>query len=318
MPSPTRFAFVLIPRFSMLALSAAIDALRFANVVSGEPLYSWMLASPGGGEIEASCGLTLAAADLPGADAVDRVAVCGGERSHNWSSDALTDWLHRMRQHNMPLGALSDGSFVAAAAGLFDATPSTIHWRCLDAYRERFPRLDVRASVFELSEHRFSCAGGTSALDLFLTMIQNQHGSELAIAVADNYIHDHIRSPDNDQKLSAYYRLLRHSPEVAGAVRTMERHIENPLPVAAVARQSHVSARQLGRLFHEHVGVPPSRYYLSLRLSHARQLLIQTGMKISDVATATGFASSAHLASHFQRAYGVSPGQFRRNGAALA
>lgn len=312
MPEPTRFAFVLVPRFSMLALAAAIDALRAANVVASRALYDWVLITPGGGEVRASCGLALATCDLPDVGPIQRVAVCGGERSHDWSSAELTAWLHRQRQRSTPLGALSDGSFVLAEAGLFDDVPSTIHWKCQDAYRERFPRLDVRASVFELGPRRFSCAGGTAALDLFLHMIQREHGPSVAEAVADNYIHDHIRDPDSAQKLGAYYHLLRRSPEVATAVQRMERHIEDPLPLSVIARGCQVSSRQLVRLFHQHVGETPSRYYLRLRLTHARQLLAQTTMKVSDIAIATGFSSSAHLAGHFHQVFGTSPSRYRR------
>jgi len=38
-PSPERFAFVLVPNFSMMAFVSALEALRIANRMAGRTLY---------------------------------------------------------------------------------------------------------------------------------------------------------------------------------------------------------------------------------------------------------------------------------------
>ena len=53
---PVRVGFFLIPDFPMLAFSAAIEALRVANWVSGRTLYEWTLLSEDGGPVSPSCG----------------------------------------------------------------------------------------------------------------------------------------------------------------------------------------------------------------------------------------------------------------------
>lgn len=317
MPDPatapaTRFGLVLVPRFSLLALSCAVEAMRAANVVSGRALYTWDLLSDTGGAVEASSGLALATRAI-GTEAPSHIAVCGGERSHLWESRRLNAWLRRQAASGATVGALSDGSFIAAAAGLFERVRSTIHWHCLDAYRERFPHLRVRPSVFELENGRFSCAGGTAALDLFLTLIQQQHGAALAAAVADNYLHERIRGSDSTQRLSGYYHLLGRSRPLAEAVREMEGALESPLSIAGVAHRVGQSPRQLDRLFRRHLQHAPAAYYRALRLDRAARLLRQTALSVGEIAAATGFASSAHLARHFRGRYGASPGNYRRS-----
>lgn len=311
-PMATRFAFVLVPRFSMLALSSAIDTLRAANAVSGNALYEWTMVSPDGGEVAASSGLAFRTVALGDVGPASHVAVCGGERSHDWEPAGLRRWLRRRAHAGASVGALSDGSFVVAQSGLFDGVRSTIHWKCLDAYRERFPGLDIRASVFELQRRRFSCAGGTSALDLFLTLIQGQHGNELAVAVADNYIHDRIRNSESSQRLSAYYHLVSKSPALAAAVQLMEAHVESPLAIMAIAQRIGLSERHMNRLFQRHLAATPSRYYQLLRLAHARRLLVQTALSISEISVATGFSSAAHFARCFRKIHGLSPVNYRR------
>ena len=46
--SPKRFVFLLLERFTMLSFAGAIEPLRIANRISGQPLYTWKLAGEGG------------------------------------------------------------------------------------------------------------------------------------------------------------------------------------------------------------------------------------------------------------------------------
>ena len=54
--TPETVGFLLIPQFSMIAFTAALEPLRLANHISGQQLYRWELISPEGGIGEASCG----------------------------------------------------------------------------------------------------------------------------------------------------------------------------------------------------------------------------------------------------------------------
>ena len=57
--SPVRVGFFLIPDFPMLAFSAAIEALRVANWVSGRTLYRWTLFSEDGAPVSPSSGIAM-------------------------------------------------------------------------------------------------------------------------------------------------------------------------------------------------------------------------------------------------------------------
>jgi transcriptional regulator GlxA family with amidase domain len=53
------FAFVIIPRFSMMAFASAIEPLRIANRLSGRDLYRWQVVSVAGGPVRASNGVLM-------------------------------------------------------------------------------------------------------------------------------------------------------------------------------------------------------------------------------------------------------------------
>ena len=54
---PEMIGFLMIPQFSMIAFSAAIEPLRLANYLSGQELYRWVLISRDGGLEKASNGI---------------------------------------------------------------------------------------------------------------------------------------------------------------------------------------------------------------------------------------------------------------------
>lgn len=307
-----RVAFVLVPGFSLLALSAGVEPLRVANAVRGERLFEWVLVSETPGPVVSSSHVPMHAEPLSAAVDTTIVAVCGGNRSHLGDAPLLKPWLRAAGRRGAMVGAFSDASYLVAAAGLYEDVPSTIHWHCLDSYRERFPWLDIRATLFELHERRFSSAGGTASLDLMLTLLQIRHGSDLATAVASTFIHEQIRAAGSGQ-LSGYFLLQHHSRQLAEAVRLMEHHVETPLPVAEIAERVGASPRQLDRLFQRHLQVSPSHYYRRLRVDRARHLLVQTSLPVVEIAAATGFCSSAHLARCFRDYHRVSPLDYRQS-----
>ena len=309
--------FFLVPGFSLLALSCAVDALRAANLVLGHPAYRWRLSADAGDAeagVASSSHIRLAAAPLSGppGSAADLIAVVGGERSHDYDSPLLAAALGRAAGRGARIGSISDGAFPVAAAGLFDGYRSTIHWKCLDAYRERFPGLDIRTSIFEIDRNRFSCAGGTTSLDLMLTFVMEAHGTETAALVAENYVHDRIREAAQEQQVTAAIRMAGRNRHLAEAILIMERHLEDPLPVGHIAASVGLSERQLTRLFRDHLRRPPGRFYLDLRIDRAASLLRQTGLSVSEIAVGCGFQSASHLGRHLKRRHGTTPGQWRR------
>ena len=321
MEKPVRVEFALVPGFSLLALACAVDALRAANLVLGRTAYEWRLSAdlgdpPVEDSVTSSSHIRLPAAPLAdrhaSGAAPDLIAVVGGERSHDYDSPALGGSLARAAGRGARIGSISDGAFPVAAAGMFDGYRSTIHWKCLDAYRERFPGLDIRNSIYEIDRNRFSCAGGTTSLDLMLTFVMEAHGAKTASLVAENYVHDRIREAAQEQHVTAAIRMAGRSRPLAEAILVMERHLEDPLPVDRIADTVALSARQLTRLFRSRLGRPPGRFYLDLRIDRAASLLRQTGMSVSEIAVGCGFQSASHLGRHLKRRHGTTPGQWRR------
>lgn len=309
------FTFLLLPRFSMMAFTAAVEPLRSANRMSGTQLYRWHLVSRDGGPVRASNGL-----DVMAQAAIDRVAacetlfVCGGLDAHRFDDRHTMAWLRRMARHGGTMGALCTGSYLLARAGLLSGYRCTIHWEELEAFTEAWPQLDVSDDLFEIDRNRITCSGGTAALDLMLHLIALRHGAELAGKVSEQFIHERIREAHDHQRMALQSRLGVSEPKLLAAIGAMEAHLEETLPLPGIAAAVALSPRQLERLFKKHLGRTPSRYYRELRLHRARLMLMQDRASILSVALAAGFVSASHFSRRYREYFGHSPREERRAG----
>ncbi len=305
---PQRIGLFLIPDFSMIAFTAAVETMRLANRTSGRPLYRWHLFSVAGAPVRASNGLELhPEGGLEAAGHLDTVAVCSGTDVQRFNDKTALSWLRRMARKGADIGALCTGSHVLARAGLLDGYRCTIHWENLAGFVEDFPNIEVTSELFEIDRNRFTCSGGTAAIDLMLNVIARQHGYELAAGVADQFMHERIRDQHDHQRMSLPARLGVRHPKLLMVIELMEKNLEEPLSRTQLAARAGLATRQLERLFRKYLNRSPARYYLQLRLDKARLLLLQTNMSIIDVALACGFVSASHFSKCYRDFFGHTP-----------
>jgi AraC-like DNA-binding protein len=92
----------------------------------------------------------------------------------------------------------------------------------------------------------------------------------------------------------------------------MEAHLDEPgLGVDDIAQRLGLSRTQLYRKVKALLGTGVTDYLQSLRLTKARQLLLQVGTTVAEVAYQTGFSSPTYFATAFKAKYQVSPTEFR-------
>jgi len=95
-------------------------------------------------------------------------------------------------------------------------------------------------------------------------------------------------------------------------IKIMEENIETPLKMKEIALKVNISLRSIERYFLEYFGVSPIKYYLSLRIQNARNLLFYDEFKISDIANMCGFNYNSMFINTFKRFYNKTPSEFRK------
>jgi transcriptional regulator GlxA family with amidase domain len=276
--------------------------------MANQVLYSWELVSENGAPITCSAEIEFSIDhDLGELNRDDTIMLCGGENIRAATTKRLLSWLRRESRRGLAIAGLCTGAFPMAKAGLLEGKRATIHWENQDSFAEEFESVELTKSVFIIEGNRMTTAGGTSSIDLMLKLIANDHGEDLANAVADQQIYSSIRTTQDIQRLSVPTRLGVRHPKLGQVIQMMERNIEEPISPSTLAKQVAMSTRQLERLFRRYLSRSPKRYYMELRLQKARNLLMQTDMSVINVALACGFASPSHFSKCYRTHYATTP-----------
>jgi transcriptional regulator GlxA family with amidase domain len=298
----------------MMAFSAVIEPLRVANILCPEADYRWLTVTTSGRSVASSSGLTLTT-DFNVADGpdVEWLVVCSGGNADSYVSPAAHSWIRSQERKGAMIGAVADGAFFLARAGLLDSCTSTLHWQSQAAFREKFPKLKIVSDLYVIDGSRFTSAGGVAAFDMMLELIERRHGRAVATGIAEWFVHSRIRMDADRELLSVKLRTGVSDQRVLSAISLMERRLEGPLPIDDIAKRLDLSSDTLGRLFVAHTGMPPAKYYRGMRLRRGQGLLAHSSMRISEIAVACGFENPSGFARAYREMFGRSPREQRRS-----
>ena len=208
--------------------------------------------------------------------------------------------------------SICTAAFVLAAAGLLDGRRATTHWQVTDAFRQRYPQVDVDPDVLFVADGRIlTSAGAASGVDVCLHIVRTDHGSELANSVARRCVVPPFRDGGQAQYIE------QPVPESGAASTAATRawalgRLDEALTLSDLAGHARMSLRTFARRFNEEVGLSPGRWIVQQRVIRARHLLESSDLSVDQIAGRVGFATGASLRQHLHAAIGVSPQAYRR------
>ena len=304
--------FILVPKFSMIALYGALEPLRVANrFASGS--FSWRFISADGAPVAASNEIPVSVSgSLADLGRPTLAVISASYEPEKGASRELSRAIRKLAQKRVLLSGIDTGPFLLAGAGVLDGYRATCHWESLPGFRESFPKVLATQALYEIDRDRMTCAGGAAAIDMMLDWIGRLLGRELAVTVADQLVHFRYAEDSGQARVSAKARYRTNDSRLLAAIAAMEEQTEDPLDAAALARLAGVSVRQMERLFREKLKQRPMGFYLGLRLEKAERLLNYSRMSVRDVSLATGFSSLAQFSRAFRVRHGKSPSHLRR------
>ncbi|MBE0465341.1 MAG: GlxA family transcriptional regulator [Halomonadaceae bacterium] len=312
-----RIAFLLLENFSLMAFTGAVDALITTNLMKSKTVYEVLVVGSEEGVtvsdvgIEVKNDISLAALDIYHMP-LDVLIVCGGLRVRPKTTALLRNKLKSADSHGVVLGGLWNGAYFLAEAGLLNGYQCAYHPDGRAMMLEEFWEVSISTRSFIVDRNRLSCAGASSSLSMMLEVVRADCSNEVASAVEEMLSCDKgLDSPDISTISVDQNQTL---PEkLKTSLQLMKNNIEEPLSISEIANWVNISRRQLERLFCNYVNASPSRYYMELRLTRARQLLQQTNKPVAEIAVAAGFVSMSHFRSCFYQLFDITPGQFRKS-----
>jgi AraC family carnitine catabolism transcriptional activator len=308
-PGPTKdYAFVLVPGFTLLAFSSAVEPLRISNQLSQQPLYRWRLLSETGVAVSSSSGIPVG---VDGRLEVQAKAtllfVCAGNPQKAAADPAVVGLVQRHYRHGGVVGGICTGAVALAKGGLLGGRRFTLHWENQPCFAENFPGLSPSVNRFEVDDRLMTCGGGAASTDMMLSLIALDHGGTFAAMVSEMCLRTVMPGVNVEQRSSLAALMSSRNPILVATVTLMNRHIDEPLSMNELAAAAGYSRRHLERLFKDAVGATPGDLYRSLRLDRGRNLLATTDLTLMEVSMACGFSTVSHFSKSFRARFGTAP-----------
>jgi AraC family transcriptional regulator, glycine betaine-responsive activator len=311
----TTIGFLIFPGFPMSCLTSMIEPLRAANEIADCRAFKWQILSEAQGRVVSSAQVMFEP-DLTLAEAteVDYLFLLSSPTANFTDRKGSEGQLRRLARHGTAVGGVSGGVFPLARAGLLDGRAVSVHWCYEAAFAQEFPDLPMRDDVIVFDHPRYTVSGAAAAFDLMLSFIEDRLGADVATEAACWFQHPVVRGRGIRQKTPTFRRDstadLLPAP-VARAVDLLGQHLSDPIAVEEVAQEVGVSSRQLERQFKKATGQSPARYYRTLRMKAARQLVLFSREPIARIAAAVGYETLPPLMRHYREEFGVTPTEDR-------
>lgn len=212
------------------------------------------------------------------------------------------------------VASVCNGAFILAACGLLKGKRATTHWIVAEELARRYPDITVASDAIFLRDNKIATSAGvTAGIDLALALVEEDHGSALAMDVARMLVL-YLRRPGGQSQFSAPLN----SQAQAGR-RFIDLHdwiLENlnqPISIERLADRAGMSPRNFSRIFTSETGISPGQYVELLRLNRARELLESGNDTLQTIAEMSGFGREERLRRVFQRRLRVTPVEYRNH-----
>jgi len=219
--------------------------------------------------------------------------------------------LRALAGRGVPLLFGCSATCLLARAGLLDGRRATTSWWLGGYCRAHFPAMQLQPQEILVEDGALvSSAGVTSYFDLALWLVGRYAGDDLRQSAARMLLHGSRR--ESQAPYAAAAMAEGEGPIVIErARRWLDKRLDRPWTVRALAQHCRTSERTLLRRFKEVAGVGPVQYVQQLRVARAKSLLESTLLSMEDIAARCGYQDVSTLHKVFRQWARVTPREYR-------
>jgi transcriptional regulator GlxA family with amidase domain len=245
---------------------------------------------------------------------IDTLLIAGGNAVEDDATGVgVVRWLKSVAGRVRRIGSVCTGAMLLARAGLLNGRKATTHWKWCELLARRYPSIDVDPDPIFIRDGRvYTSAGVTAGMDLALALVEEDHGSRLALEVARDLVL-YLRRPGGQSQFSvALSTQLSDRKPLRDLAIWMLDNLHRPLNVQALAKRVAMSPRNFARIFTREMRTTPAKYVEHLRVEMARRRLEETQHSLKRIAGECGFGNTKSMRGVFQRALRITPGEYRQ------
>jgi transcriptional regulator GlxA family with amidase domain len=297
-----------------LELAGLMDVFAEANARTAEMFYDVLIVAEHDRPIRCGSGLrVLPDCDfLASLDGIDTLLVAGSVGVPNPPGKAVIAWLTRIAPQTRRHGSVCTGAFLLGDAGLIGGRHVATHWQYAALLAERFPDARVDGDrVFVRDGDLVTSAGSSAAIDLGLSLVEEDLGRDVALFVARRLV-VFLKRPGDQSQFSVHLAAQAvDRNRLYNVQQYILNHPASDLSVEALASIAAMSARNFTRVFRHEVGISPSDYVNMTRIDVARFLLEGSRLSIGAIAAKSGFGSASAMRRAFLAHLGSTPSDYR-------
>ncbi len=322
MPAERRVVVLAYDGVQSLDVVGPVEVFDVATRHRITPPYRVEVVAPVAAPIVTTSGITITPARGigDGRAAVDTFVVAGGQGVDAVVEDtALIGAVRRVARRSRRVASVCTGAFVLAEAGLLDGRRVTTHWASCRRLARRYPDLEVDPDpIFVRDGDVYTSAGVTAGIDLCLALVEEDHGRDVALAVARQLV-VFLKRPGGQAQFSSHLSTQIAERDVLADVQGwIADHLEDDLSVARLAARATMSPRHFARVFRAETGVTPARFVEHARVEQARRRLEESSVGIEEIAHDCGFGTPETMRRAFLRLLWVGPAEYRQRFRATA
>lgn len=228
------------------------------------------------------------------------------------SSKPFTGWLRECHDDGAVVASVCVGAFLLAETGLLTGRMATTHWKYDEAFRERFPTVNLDTDRLIIDDGDIITAGGLLAwTDLGLKLVDRFMGPTVMAETAQVLLVD---PPGREQSYYSTFvpRLGHGDAAILRVQHWLQATQAKDTDLARLADQAGLETRTLLRRFQKATGLTTTEYCQSLRVGHARELLQFGSLSVDAIGWQVGYGDGSAFRKVFQRLVGLSPSEYRR------
>ena len=265
------------------------------------------LALSGGMHIK--CQTTLSS--ISNSDLIFIPGIWGNPRSSLPKLKPMMNWLIQQYATGSTLCSIVTGSYFLAEAGLLQGKSATTHWRFFDEFSQRYPEIKLQRKRFITNDERLYCTGSINAVrDIMQHFVEQLYGESIASEIARQFTHELKRSYES-LLLNEDQQRSHHDEEIIKVQEWLDQNYQSDLLISGLAKRLKLSVRSLNRRFRLATDTSPLQYLQSLRIAHAKELLKQSNLAVSEVADMVGYQDASYFTSLFKKLTAVTPMEYR-------
>ena len=312
-----RVGFLIYPGFELSSVVGPADVLTEGIQTAGTAArYEAVLIGSSPGAIPSNCGVRLMS-DFSVQDRIgdlDSLIIpqSAGPQPSHWNGEVV-HWLSHQALRLRRVGAICNGTFLLAEAGLLQSRTIATHWNSAQLMSRWYDNVRVDTDrIISKDGNIYTAAGLSAGLDLALMFLEEDFGRDVAREVARTL----LLFPSRTEGLQQYKPVGIHSEHanrmrIESAMDWAKRHLASPLNGDQLALEAGMTALNFNQVFCDLVGSTPEEFIEEERVRAAMRLLADTDIPVARIATMCGFAGTARMRRAFVRKGLDVPSQMR-------